>query len=204
MKKEFWGKLFYKKSYLRSSSTSSLKDDCLNRPAWQFFRISCILRAETLQLSNLSRNMGRFQGSKERTELVPKLSVLTTVSKTIISKWTRKGRPGLSWLPATSRLCLSTDRGFQRHPDISVPPPHAPPAMPLSYRLSSPPSHPAMFLRSLSWACCQPCCVAAAAPGLLWLRRAGVAWSWLQERCCQRPTASPASAESSPHHGCLP
>lgn len=125
------------------------------------------------------------------------------VSRTIISKWTRKGRPGLSWLPTTSRLCLSTDRGFQGHPDISVPPPHAPPATPLSYHLSSPPSHPAMFLRSLSWACCQPCCVAAAAPGLLWLRRAGVAWSWLQERCYQRPTASPASAESSPHHGCL-
>lgn len=137
MKKEFWGKLFYKKSYLSSSSTSSSKDDCLNRPAWQFFRISCRLRAETLQLSNLSSNMGHFQGSKEKTELVPKLSVLTTVSRTIISKWTRKGRPGLSWLLTTSRLCLSTNTGFQRHPDISVPPPHAPPAMPLSYHLTT-------------------------------------------------------------------
>lgn len=199
MKKEFLGKQFYKKSYLSWSSTSSLKEDCLNRPTWQFFRISCRLRAETLQLCNLSRNMGRFQGCKERTELRPKPSALTTVSRTIISKWTGKRRPGLSWLPTTSRLCPSTDGGFQRHPDISVPPPPSPPAMPLSSplssRLSSPPSHPAMFLCSLSWACCQPCCVAAAAPGLLWLRRAGVARPWLER---QRPTARSASAEGSP------
>lgn len=72
--------------------------------------------------------MGHFQGSGERAKFRHKFSVLTLASRTVSSKWTGKGRPGLSWLPATSGLCPSTDRWVPEAPRYPVPPPHAAPS----------------------------------------------------------------------------
>lgn len=91
--------------------------------------------------------------------------------------------------------------GFQRHPDIPVPPSHAAPS-----------ARPCPFPTASPRRCLAPRCSPAACPGhaagptvlqrllqrFLWLRRAGVAWPGPKEGCWQHPTPSSAGPNNIP------